>query len=216
MKTFNIDESFVENKLRSFYDKTETPISEEILRELSTDNVVVLAAFLGNPEGPLAGFLSGYAKVRTPIILENSLCSGGKLHAETKYVKFFYTVYHPPFVTNNMQTIMPFYLPKYDDNIEDNQAYLKHIREQGRIRAQFESMSWGAKGFWLHTPTKSLTGDDLDCRLFIRQVQFVSRKYNWSNTIKKNTKAQQRRKLSNEESLPDDPFNSSEFSTRSL
>lgn len=185
MKKFSSDKNFTKDEFVRHYDKIASPVSQEIQKELSTENVTVVAAFVGSDGTPLAGVLRGLAELKNPIIVEGKFRSGKKFEVETNLIKFCYTIYNPPFVTNNMQTITPYFLPEYNDNIEDTKEYFKHIRELDEARLQTERISWGPKGFWLYTPAKTLTGDDLDCRIFIRQVQSVSRKYNWAGKIKK-------------------------------
>jgi len=155
---------------RTYPDKL---ISPSLLQELSTDEVTVLAASLDdNPSGNFRS-LTGYAKLKTPVVAENE-----ELHVETEYVHFWFDVYFVNKIINEMSYIEPFFpitkeLRELDiDGAEDAQLLMKHT-------------IWGENGRYQWIKTKNLTGDDLSRRLFVKKLKDISHKYQWGQEARK-------------------------------
>lgn len=183
MKYFKNDAKTAEENIKDMFPPTQaTSLPSDILERLSTDKVKVVAAYLGDKVGSgVYGQLIGYAKLQKPIVLEQEdfYNKGEQIHVETEYVRFFYTVYRPGRDSDYMSTIQPYYDYLWD--VEDRGKN----RKNDRIRIQLEQHPWGAKGFWEETSTEDLSGDDLDCRLFIKNVTKVSKEEGWAKMLKK-------------------------------
>lgn len=183
MKYYKCDAKTAEENIKDMFPPTQaSSLPENILERLSTDKVTVIAAYLGDKDGSgVFGQLIGYAKLNKPIILEQEdfYNKSEQIHVETEYVRFFYSVYRPCRVSDYMSTIQPFY--DYLADIDDREK----SRENERARIQIEKHPWGSWGFDINTKTKDLSGDDLDCRLFIENVTKVSKEEGWAKTLKK-------------------------------
>jgi len=176
MNTYRINEKEAEKFFPTVLQGYSTLLPKTITDQLSTENVKVICAFLGNKHESTAGTLIGYAKVANPIISASE-----QIQAETSYIKFFYKIcnsYDTYRITNNMQSIEAAF-PILD--CVPDVGYRNWFKAQHLL----DGNPWGSKGFWIHTPTNTLSGDDLDCRLFIQQVQKVSREQQWGQQLKK-------------------------------
>lgn len=177
MKQYKADPERTENLIQKIIMKDGSqPLSADLLKELSVDSVTVLAARLDDDPEFGSRHLSGYAKLDTPVVAEED-----DLHVETKYVKFWFEIYSSDKIWNEMVYIDPlFLLPKgfsedEMDDVIDAQMLMKNT-------------VWGQKGIYKWMPTKSLSGNDLTRRLFVRNMQDVSRKYKWGQEARKMNK----------------------------
>ena len=191
MKYFYNDAKTAEAHIKDMFSPTQaSSLPSDILKNLSTDKITVVAAYLGdNPDSQIFGHLIGYAKLDKPIILEQRDLYDKEehIHVETEYIHFFYRVYLPNRSAEYMSTIKPYYTYDLIDFPDDNdhKKMLQYSRENERARIQLEEFSWGAMGFWEETDTDDLSGDDLACRLFIEKVQKVSKEQKWQKRLKK-------------------------------
>lgn len=150
-----------------------TILSENCLKELSTDEVTVLAARLEDYTTYQSRNLDGYAKLNKPIIAEDD-----SLHVETIYIHFVFHIYDSDRIWNYVSYINPFYIPTKEemkndlDNASDADFLMNHT-------------VWGQDGIYNWMPTKSLTGDALTRRMFSKNLQSVSRKYKWGQEARK-------------------------------
>lgn len=136
-----------------------TKLTKGEMEAMSTNDITVVSAFLGDKEGSqVPGYLTGYAHLSEPAMLD------GKPY---EYIHFFMCIKNPVGTTNNVQNIE---LCRVDD------VY-------GSFLLHHTNRAYGSMGFWMYTPTKTLEGDDLKCRLFIKQLQAASRQFDFKKRV---------------------------------
>ena len=175
MKFYKTNSEQTEQFIHKIMNKTNPDklILSSLLQELSTDEVTVLSARLDDNAVGESRYITGYAKLKMPIVAEKD-----ELHVETEYIHFWFDIYFANKILNEMSYIEPFFpitkeLREADaDGAEDAQLLMKQT-------------NWGHDGMYKWIKTKELTGEDLSRRLFVKNMRNISRKYQWGQEARK-------------------------------
>jgi len=145
-----------------------TYLDSFVKMEMFTDDVAVLSAFLSR------GFLFGLCKLKEPVLVETTY---GNINVE--HLVFQYSVTGE--AKEEMMNIM-----FYDPALPIEMKVLKEQSEKKQLQYILEKdeinhTGFGSNGFFKDFSTKLLSGNDLACRLFMEQVQKVSKKYHFAS-----------------------------------
>lgn len=179
MKNYKADPERTENLIQKIMKKNNDRqlLSADLLKEMSTDKVTILAARLDNDLEQHSSHLSGYAKLETPVVAEED-----GLHVETEYVHFWFDIYSSGRIWNEMAYIKPFF-PLAKEMLKED------MDEAVDAQLLIQNTVWGKNGIYKGMPTiKPLSEDDLTRCLFVRNMQDVSRKYKWGQEARKMNK----------------------------
>lgn len=157
------------NKFRSKQPNWSRFLNCDILMDMNTEDVTVLEAYLDDN-----GFLYGLGILKNPVVVENEFVN---------HIVFQYSV--DSLEGKNRMVNINFYYPVLSDNL----VKMKSLEEKMDYTFLCDNINrkvWGSKGFFMAKdfPTKSLSGDDLSCRLFKNQVQKAAKKYDFASMMK--------------------------------
>ena len=144
----------------------------DILMEMNTEDVAVLAAYFDN-----YGFLYGLGVLKNPVVVETS-----QGDTYVNHILFQYSV--DSLEGKNNMTNINFYDPVLPNDLKrmEFDEKMDYIIQHDEINRKV----WGSKGFYMEKdfPKKSLSGDDLACRIFKNQVKQTAKKYDFVSMVK--------------------------------
>lgn len=174
MQHYQVNEKFADSYYSEIRFKNfATPLNEEQLNELSTDQVTVLSAYIGDISEVLSGMLVGYAKFKTPIIVKKD-----EVTLETHYIKFLYNIYCKNIPESKMHsTSLEF---PFDTKLFNKRAYENIVNVQVEVAAR----TWEDLSLMSDMEVKGICENNLAYKMFIENIHVTAKKYNWVNYIK--------------------------------